>query len=220
MIKSYNLAPIGNSSTGVFNSEEENVAKKMHMYLLSNTPVIWRTDFTINDIYVWYYPGSTISSILKSDFGIDSENETQATYVTQNGKRYCISDMFYYLRNASQDQVDISNYLYGYERGKTRRRRFNWSKCLILWKDDFFRIANSEVMDRERMLMLYLGIYADGFQDGVGVIDGYSIADYETFALVATPEQKIAVDNDIKRRKETVSVWTMLKRRMGAIASS
>ena len=192
-------------------SEDKNAGKKIAASLMCRTSVCWRTDFTIDDIYVWYHFGSSISSILKYDFGIERENVTEPTYITKDGKQYCVSDFWYYLRTATQDQVDISNFMYGYHRGRLIHRPYKWSQCLILWKDDFFRIAHPEVMDKDRMLILYLGIFAKGFQnEGVGMIDGYQIADYKTFTQVATDKQRQAVDTIIKSRKGHLSIMSRM----------
>ena len=190
---------------------DEHAMKQLTASLMYRTPVCWRTDFTIDDIYVWYHSGSTISSILKYDFGIERENVTEPTYVNKDGKQYCVSDFWYYLRTATQDQVDISSYMYGYHRARLIHRPYNWSRCLILWKDFFFRIAHPEEMDMDRMLCLYLGIFAKGFQnEGVGMIDGYQIADYKTFTQVATEKQRQAVDTIIKNRKGRLSIMSQM----------
>ena len=201
-------------------SNEENAEKKINSALLSLTSVCWRTDFTIEDIYVWYHTGSSISSILKHDFGINRDYVSEPTYVTKDGKQYCVSDIWHYLHTATQDQVDISNYIYGRYRERRSHRRFDWTKCLILWKDDFFRIANPEVMDKDWMLMLYLGIFATGFQDeGIGSIDGYQIADYQSFAQVATKEQLDAINADIEHRMRCVSIWSRMRTRDWAFSN-
>ena len=190
---------------------DENAMKQLSASLMYRTPVCWRTDFTIDDIYVWYHSGATISSILKYDFGIERDNVTEPTYVNKDGKQYCVSDFWYYLRTATQDQVDISSYMYGYHRVGLIHRPYNWSRCLILWKDDFFRVAHPEEMDMDRMLFLYLGIFAKGFQnEGVGMIDGYQIADYKTFTQVATEKQRQDVDTIIKNRKGHLSIMSRM----------
>lgn len=179
--------------------------------MMALSPVHWRLDFSLNDIDMRFHYGATLSSILKHEFGIVRENVTEPTYISKNGKDYCVSDQWYYLRTATQDQVDISNYMYGFHRVRLIHRPYNWPNCLILWKDGFFRIAHPEEMDKDMMLILYLGIFATGFQDdGVGVIEGYQIADYETFAQVASKEQLEAVNADIKHRKKNPSIYVRM----------
>ncbi len=212
MVKHYNLSYLDVSSPdGIIYTTDENAGKKMAAGLMEITPVHWWVDFDLKHIDVLYHSGGTVSSILKHRFNIEKENATGPEYVTKDGKEYCISDFRYYLKTASQDQVDITSYIYGHARGKLFHLPYRWSRCLILWKDDFFRIAHPEYMDKDRMMVLYLGIFAAGFQeDGVGSIDGYQIADYKTFVQVATDEQRRAVDAYIKSRRGHLSVWTRM----------
>lgn len=212
MVKHYKLDHLDLSTPdGIIWSNDEMAGKKLAAGLMALSPAHWRLDFSYDSIDMRFHHGATLSSILKHEFGIERENVTEPTYVTKDGKEYCVSDQWYYLRTATQDQVDISNALYGYHRARLFHRPYNWKRCLVLWKDDFFRIAHPEEMDKDMMLILYLGIFATGFQDdGVGMIDGYQIADYKTFAQVATKEQLDAVNADIKRRKRSISVLTRM----------
>ena len=197
---------------GMIRTDDENAGKMFAYAVMSQSPAHWRMDFSLDNIDMRFHCGATLSSILKHEFGIDRENVTEPTYVFKDGKEYCVSDQWHYLRTATQDQVDISNYMYGYHRVRLIHLPYNWSKCLILWKDDFFRIAHPEEMNKDKMLILYLGIFASGFQDdGVGMIDGYQIADYKTFKQVATKGQLDAVNADIKRRKHSPSIYARMK---------
>ena len=213
MIKYYDLSPLDLSTPdGLIRTDEENAGKKLAAGMMALSPVHWRLGFSLNDIDVFFHFGGTLSSVLKYRFGVEKENVTEPTYVKKDGKEYCVSDQWYYLRNATQDQVDISNYIYGYCRERLLHRPYNWSRCLILWKDDFFRIGHPEVMNKDRMLILYLGIFVTGFQDeGIGRIDGYQIADYKTFMQVATDKQLKAVDAYIKSKRFHPSISTRMR---------
>jgi len=69
-------------------------------------------------------------------------------------------------------------------------------------------------MSKEKMLFLYLNVIATNCQDGVGIIDGYSIADYATFRLNAHPAIVDAVNDEIERRKNQPSVWLRLNQHL------
>ena len=213
MVEKYNLDYFNLSAADdeVLNLDPKNVKKVFDLQRKSMTVVIWQTDFSSEDFFVWYYFSATefisrVPGILRLHLKMEVPEITFPMHVSKNGKEFCIADFDYYLRHATQEQIDMSDSIYGdptYERrGRHSGRHFDWSKCWVLWKDDFIRLANPEMMDKEQMLIQYLCIWATGFQDeGIGIIEGYSIADYETFKQVATVEQLQTVNAKIQKKR-------------------
>lgn len=215
MVEKYNLEyyDLSTADDEVLRLDEEKGKRVFESQQKIMTVVLWQKNFSAEDFFVWYYFSasdyiSRVPGILRLHLRMEVPEVTFPMHVSKNGKEFCIADYNYYLRHATQEQIDMSESVYGdrtymTRRGKVRALNVDWSKCLILWKEDFFRIGNSEIMTRDAMLSRYLGIFATGFKKGgVGIIDGYSIANYEDFKQVATDEQIRAVDYEIENKKQ------------------
>ena len=104
MVNYYNLKKIDVSSKdGYIDSNDEHFGEKLYAGLMSRNIVEWRIDFTLDDPDVWYHYGATISKILKNQYGISGVDKP--TRAIKDGLEYCIADFDYYLKNATQDQV-------------------------------------------------------------------------------------------------------------------
>lgn len=214
MVEQYNLDYFDLSTADgevLYLDEEKGRKVKDAQWNMMNV-VIWQKDFSAEDFFVWYYFSTTeyksrVPGILRLHLRMEVSEVTFPMHVSKGGKDFCIADYDYYLRHATQEQIDMSESVYGDRTYMTRRGKMcalnvDWSKCWVLWKDDFIRIGNPEKMDMEQMLFRYLGIWATGFRDkGVGSIDGYLIASYEDFKQYATDEQIRAVDLEIEKKK-------------------
>ena len=127
--------------------------------------------------------------------------------VKTDDKEYGVALCKDFLRIVTQDQVDSTLYSYGLFRTRRETQMYTPANTIIIWKDDFFRVGNVNDIDKRQMLCLYLGIYTeDDLGDGVGMVDGYAIADFNTFKRVASPEQITKVTADIAKRNGSPTV--------------
>ena len=197
-INMYQIKILNLKQDGTYAFHEKHYGHIWSYCFRENMGVIWREDASTNADYPYIWSGRYL------------ENTSS---IEKDGIRYYAANIQGFIETATQEQVDIFNYMYGFFRGNPRRKHYDWSKCLVLWKDDFFRIANPEHMSKEDMLFLYLNIIATNCQDGVGTINGYAIAEYSDFVAVAQPEQIAAVNTDIERRKALPSIWAQINNR-------
>ena len=208
-IKRYSIQPT-DLGTIAFVSTPEQVYYTRAIVLLRGC-VFWVKDYSVSKGYCLINYGSEdLEAEAKYHLGTDIVLEKGNHFIQKDGEEYCVALCKDYLKMATQDQVDTMLYNYDLFRIRRRVQRYTHANCIVLWKGDFIRIGDKRDIDKRRMLCLYLGIYTeDNLGDGIGMIDGFAIADFNTFSQVASQEQIAAVKGEFARRNGTPTISQM-----------